>query len=137
VVSPSRQLPPWTAPILEVLGEVPGLKCAVVFGSVARGEARRDSDLDLAVSTTAPLDDNERFRLIERLAEVTGRPIDLIDLDEVGEPLLGEILKTGVRICGDTDTFARLVIKHLRELTDFMPYRRRMLEARRAKWTGT
>jgi len=131
-----RQLPPWTAPILEALRDVPGLKCAVVFGSVARGEARRDSDLDLAVSTVAPSGAEDRFKLIERLAEVSGRPIDLIDLDEVGEPLLGEILKTGVRIFGDTDTFARLVIRHLRELTDFMPYRRRMLEARRKKWLG-
>jgi predicted nucleotidyltransferase len=56
-----------------------GAREVYVFGSHARGEARVDSDVDLAVSGLPP----ERFfRALSRASDAAGRPIDLIDLDE-------------------------------------------------------
>jgi hypothetical protein len=66
------------APILASVGEAHGYTRLAAFGSVARGQARQDSDIDLIVQ--APADTSSfsfiRFqRLIER---VLGREIDLI-----------------------------------------------------------
>lgn len=129
--------PSVVASIREVLGRWPGLSAAVLFGSVGRGTARPASDLDLAVEAHPGLTPVERLELVEQLAAATGRPIDLVDLETVGQPLLGQILTTGVRLCGSPEAFADLIIRHLREQADFLPYRRRIQAARRLRWTGT
>lgn len=48
--------------------------------------------MDVAVLTTSPLDMERRIQLIADIASATGRPVDLIDLTTVCEPLLGQIL---------------------------------------------
>jgi len=64
-----------------------GLELAFVFGSVATGTARDDRDLDIAVQAPQPLSSSQKMALIGDLAEAMGRPVDLIDLRTVGEPL--------------------------------------------------
>lgn len=75
-----------------------GLELAFVFGSVARGTVRDGSDLDIAVRAAQPLSFSQKMTLIGDLAEAMGRPVDLIDLRTVGEPLLGQILSHGCRL---------------------------------------
>ncbi len=113
--------------IRRVLERHPCIRLAVQFGSLAKGGARSDSDLDLAVSADHLLNANEKMQLVAELAEATGRPVDLVDLATVGEPLLGQILKGGKRLLGEDDRFAALLLKHLFDEADFMPYRRRIL----------
>ncbi len=108
----------------------------MLFGSLAADRARHDSDLDLAVAAEQPLTAAERVGLIAELAEAIGRPVDLIDLHVVGEPLLGQILKRGRRILGSNGAYAELIKRHLFEEADFMPYRRRILAERRRAWIG-
>ena len=122
--------------ITEVLGRYPSVQLAILFGSCAKGTATATSDLDLAVLADAPLDADLRIRLIGDLAERLGRPVDLIDLHGVGEPLLGEILK-GRRILGSDTRYAQLVTRHLFDAADFLPYRERILAERRTRWTGS
>ncbi len=64
-----------------------------LFGSVARGEATEESDIDVVVQLE---DDILRSgfgyfgaigRLQERLAEITGRPVDVIS-EPIGRPRL-------------------------------------------------
>lgn len=119
------------AQTLEAQGDI---RLAIVFGSVASGSARPQSDLDIAVDTGKPLSSERRMALIDELARRTGRPVDLIDLQAVGEPLLGEIIANGTRIVGSRDAWARLVTYHLIEKADFLPLRERMLEERRKAW---
>lgn len=123
-------------PIEQVLKKHPHIRLALLFGSTAKGNARRDSDLDLAVDAGRPLTINEKMQLIADLSEATGRPIDLVDLYSVGEPLLGQIIVGGRRLLGSDARFAELLNKHLIEQADFMPYRRRILRERRLKWIG-
>ncbi len=122
--------------IRRVLERHPCIRLAVLFGSLAKGGARSDSDLDLAVSADRLLDANEKMQLVAELAEAMGRPVDLVDLSTVGEPLLGQILKGGKRLLGEDGRFAALLLKHLFDEADFMPYRRRILEERRKAWIG-
>lgn len=120
----------------DVLAKFPGLVLAIVFGSVAQGRARVDSDLDIAVARAKPLTADEKMEIISALAEQTGRTVDLIDLCTVTEPLLGQILRHGRRLLGSDGVYGNLIRKHLFERADFMPYRDRVLAERRAAWIG-
>jgi len=122
--------------IRQVLNRHPQILLAVLFGSLAKNTAGVESDLDLAVSADRPLEMNEKMQLIEELAYLTGRPVDLVDLSTVGEPLLGQIIVGGRRILGDDTRYALLLSKHLFNQADFMPYQRRILRDRRMAWIG-
>lgn len=122
--------------IVEVLGHFPRICLAVLFGSLALGRQRQDSDLDIAVSASRALTANEKVALIGALAERTGRPVDLIDLNAAAEPLLGQIVRHGRRILGGDTLYGNLIRRHLFEQADFMPYRSRLLAERRQAWIG-
>jgi predicted nucleotidyltransferase len=112
------------------------IRLAILFGSLAGGSATPDSDLDLAILMDGPLSAETKMELIGDLSQATGRPVDLIDLRVVGEPLLGQILKHGIRLLGLDGVYAHFLRRHLFEEADFMPYRRRILAERRQAWIG-
>lgn len=130
--TPLPQSPDTDSELLDVLTRFP----ALVFGSVARGRQRADSDLDIAVAAKHALTATEKMNIIAALAEQTGRPIDLIDLKVVAEPLLGQIVRHGRRLIGSDNAYGQLISRHLFEQADFMPYRNRVLAERRAAWIG-
>lgn len=122
----------------DALAGFPGLRLVLLFGSVGRDSATAESDIDLAVLAEEPLSSTERGEIIAHVAECTGRPVDLVDLAQAGEPLLGEVLRTGYPILTrDPHAKAELLRRHLFEATDFLPLRRRILAARRRAWTGS
>jgi predicted nucleotidyltransferase len=123
--------------IREVLNQLGGIRLAILFGSLATGRATAASDLDLAVLMDAPLSAATRMALIGDLSLAIGRPVDLIDLKTTGEPVLGQILKHGVRLFGSESDYAELIKRHLFDEADFTPYRRRILTERRRQWIGT
>ena len=120
----------------EALKRYGGVRLAILFGSRATGRATAHSDLDLAVQKSGLLAAADKIALIENLAQATGLPIDLIDLKLAGEPLLGQILKHGVRLLGSDEDYAALLTRHLFDAADFLPYRRRILAERRQAWIG-
>lgn len=122
--------------IRQILSPHGDIRLAMLFGSLAEGRATPQSDLDLAVLMDAPLAAETKMKLIGELSQATGRPVDLIDLRVAGEPLLGQILKHGVRLLGSDNDYAELIKRHLFEEADFMPYRRRILAERRRAWIG-
>jgi len=122
--------------LLDVLAHFPDVVLAVLFGSIALGRQRPDSDLDIAIAARQALTVTEKMALIEALAERTGRPVDLIDLKVVAEPLLGQIVRHGRRLLGSDNAYGQLISRHLFEQADFMPYRSRVLAERRAAWTA-
>lgn len=71
---------------------------AYVFGSVARGEARRDSDVDLAFLPLAACDSWEVLAARADLARIVGRDVDLVDLSRASTVMRAEILRTGQRL---------------------------------------
>jgi predicted nucleotidyltransferase len=122
--------------IKEVLTHFPQVCFAILFGSVALGRQQPESDLDIAIAANHPLLANEKMAIISALAERIGRPIDLIDLIVVGEPLLGQVVRHGRRILGSDKQYGELIRRHLFEQADFMPYRNRILAERRQAWIG-
>lgn len=122
--------------ILAALAIQPGIKLVILFGSLATGEGRVESDLDVAVDAGHRLTASEKIELISELAERTGRPIDLVDIRAIGEPLLGQILQHGKKLLGSDTDYANLIRKHLLDQADFLPYRNRILAERRQAWIG-
>jgi predicted nucleotidyltransferase len=120
--------------VRDALARCSNVSLAIIFGSVAAGRPRADSDLDIAVGADKPISMPERIAIIQTLAEVTGRPIDLIDLATVTEPLLGQILKHGRRVLGSDAAYGKLISRHLIDQADFMPLIDRMLAERRMAW---
>jgi len=70
------------AQVRGVLERFPALELALLFGSVATGRQRPDSDLDIAIAAKHRLTVDEKVDIIASLGEATGRPIDLVDLLE-------------------------------------------------------
>ena len=120
--------------IQATLAPHPEVRLAILFGSLATGHEHHDSDVDLAIDAGQPLEIKAKMSLMAQLAECTGRPVDLIDLQTVGEPLLGQILKHGKRLLGEDGLYAELIKRHVFDEADFMPYYRRILKERRNTW---
>lgn len=120
--------------IPELLKNWPEVEAAWLFGSVAKGTATEASDLDIAIYTHQPFSAEKHIELVEELALLTGRAVDLIDLKRAGEPLLGEILQKGTRLFGSEEIYAELLKRHIFDSADFLPYAERILAERREKW---
>lgn len=124
--------------LLKVVAGHPAVTLAILFGSLAEGADRFESDLDLAVAGTEPLDRKAQIRMVEDLAVAFGRPVDLVDLNCLHGPLLHRVLTQGQLIlCKDRTQYAELIQRMLAEEADVMPYYRRILAARRNAWIGT
>lgn len=122
--------------IQATLAQHPEVRLAILFGSMVSGDGHYDSDIDLAIDAGQPLEVKVKMSLMAEIAESTGRPVDLIDLQIVGEPLLGQILKHGKRLKGQDGIYAELIKRHLFDEADFMPYYRGILRERRNAWIG-
>jgi predicted nucleotidyltransferase len=83
-------------PIVEAIrGALQGYKnvrFAILFGSHARGTARADSDVDLAVAGS----DVDSLALAGDLSRTIGREVDVLELERTGYPLLNAIVRDGV-----------------------------------------
>lgn len=67
------------APILRTLAAERGYTRLAVFGSVARHQARPDSDIDLIVEAPAGTSSFDFIRFKQLIEQVLGRDVDLID----------------------------------------------------------
>ena len=66
-----------------------------VFGSMARGDDRPDSDVDILVAfqPDAPIGLIEYARLMEDLSELMGRKVDLVSKKYLKPLIRGEVLQ--------------------------------------------
>lgn len=81
------------------LGSRYGARHIRVFGSVARGEERPDSDVDFLVEFDRGYDlFTQRLPLARQLAELLGRPVDLVPEHELSRHLRDRILQEAVEL---------------------------------------
>jgi predicted nucleotidyltransferase len=105
-----------------------GAIAVYVFGSVARGDDRPGSDVDVAVLFDAappPELSAPTFALAGDLERVLGRPVDLVILNSAPADLVHRILRDG-EILLDRDRSRRLQFEVLKrnEYFDLEPVRR-------------
>lgn len=77
-----------------------------LFGSVAKGRERSDSDVDVAFLAKGSPDDLTRFQLRTELACLLNREVDLIDLRKASEVLKVQVIGSG-KIILVSDPIAR------------------------------
>jgi len=75
-----------------------GVKRAAVFGSVARGEARPDSDIDILVEIPLPYGLFEFIDIKQSLEDALGKKIDLVDYQGIKPRIKESILQNQVQI---------------------------------------
>lgn len=85
---------------------VPGLIALYRFGSQAKGIARPDSDVDLAILARVALSELRRFELAQELAIQLHRDVDLVDLRSAPTVMRMQALSTGTCLSA-TDEQAR------------------------------
>ncbi len=88
--------------ILHLLQQrLPGLLAVYAFGSRVKlggAQAQADSDLDLAVLVEGWADPLVLFDLMGELADVTGCPVDLLDLRAASTVMQHQVLTTGEQL---------------------------------------
>lgn len=114
-VAPLRSLvSPMDMLIRVVQEESTEVDAVIVFGSVARGEARADSDIDLAV--VAPETWNGRADLAAQVQARLGNSCDVLHLTPAQfkapfasrEPVIAEILRDGLVLVGKLPRHSRV-----------------------------
>jgi hypothetical protein len=60
-----------------------GIREAAIFGSVARGEAKKGSDLDLMIQMGPMLNLFEYIRMKQELETVVGTKVDLVNKNKI------------------------------------------------------
>ena len=88
-----------------------GAVYATLFGSVSRGTARRDSDIDVAVSFGKPMTSDLRMALTGLIAEVAGRSVDLVDLEKAEGLVLSQALGGTEILCNSVATRERMAVR--------------------------
>ena len=84
------------APVLRLLAGERGYGRLAVFGSVARGEARQDSDIDLIVDPPAGTSSFEFVRFKQLIEQVLGREVDLISYSGLAPTMDDDIRRDAV-----------------------------------------
>lgn len=100
--------------------EIPGLSAVYLFGSRSEGQARPDSDTDIAYLSAGPeMTSVDRFFLAQQLADILNTDVDLVDLRTASTILRFEIVGKGKRIFCLDETICDLF-----EITVFSMYQR-------------
>ena len=108
---------------------------AIAFGSIVTGGLRPDSDVDIAILTQQPLNTQRRQELICMLADITGRPVDLVNRRTAGVMVMRSLLKHGTRLgCKDRRAYESLRARILVGAPVFLPYYQRRFGERRKAW---
>jgi uncharacterized protein len=105
-----------------------GIACVYVYGSVARGQASGESDIDVAVlyaQGPPPTLDGLGLELGYTLEQLLGRPVDLVVLNRAPLDLIHHVLRDGVLVY-DCDPSARIrfEVQARSAYFDLLPYLR-------------
>lgn len=75
-----------------------GVGSLSVFGSVAHGKAKHDSDIDLLVEFSRPVGLFEFVRVRRHLEGILGNEVDLVTPDALRESMRKQILEEAIRV---------------------------------------
>lgn len=119
-----------TSPVIEAVRRAlhprNEVRLALVFGSEARGTAAVGSDVDVAVDAPGV----DRLTLARDLSLATGREVDVVDLADVGYPLLTALVRDGMVVAEHVPGAAARWRTHaLIDLENDRPWYERMRDA--------
>jgi predicted nucleotidyltransferase len=112
----------------EVLERFPEVRLAAAFGSVARGDDRSGSDVDMALLLSPDVPE-VRKRLEAELRRATGREIDFVYLDTAPPLLRFEVARDGALLVGLRDDWVDFRTRAMIDWWDWEPTARMIEEA--------
>jgi len=93
-----------------------------LFGSAAKENMRADSDIDLGFLSENKLDAYEVFMIAQELADLLGREVDLVDLNQASTVFQVQVISKGKVIYSANETrrklFELLVLKKYTRLNE-------------------
>jgi predicted nucleotidyltransferase len=114
------------------------VRVAYLFGSRARGAARADSDLDLAVRVRRADAAGRAALILDLIAALTdalgalGERLDILDLDRAGSEVAFQVIREGrCVLCRDRAERVALEARIARRYDDERPYRALFVAAAR------
>ena len=124
----------------EHAASLPDVTLLVLFGSTARGQAWRGSDVDLGL-LLKPVSRPERLHVEAELARAAAREVDFIDLSEAPPLLRFEIARDGIVLLErEEGLWTRFKAKAMVDWWDWAPIARRinrtMIQHLREKVSG-
>lgn len=102
--------------------EVEGIAAAYLFGSVARGTARPDSDVDVGVLYSGePPRGLDAFRLEGEIESLLGLPVQVVTLDTAPPDLVHRVLCGKLLVDHDPSRRVRFTVQAENEFFDIQP----------------
>jgi predicted nucleotidyltransferase len=118
------------AALRDALASHADVRAAYLFGSQVKGNARRDSDIDVGVLYRSPQPVGTTARLEAALTQASSEKVDLVDVGRATAFLALEIVR-GERIFTrdptDTDRFELYVLRRAGDLLPFERQRQALL----------
>ncbi len=88
----------------------------ILFGSLAKGYARANSDIDIAYLSDMELDEYEIFMIAQELANRIGSDVDLVDLKKASTVFRAQVVGSGkVIYCNDEQRKSNFQIHALKD----------------------
>jgi uncharacterized protein len=120
-----RRFAPAPPPNLErlktTLEAEPTVLFALVFGSFARGEARPDSDLDVAVLFSSPPEGLDVLDWLNRLSDAAEREVDLVVLNRASPLLRHQVMMHRIRLMvRDEEAYIRFRERTMRDYDEYL-----------------
>ena len=101
---------------------------AILMGSFAKGTARKDSDVDVALLFSSPPDFMEILDYKHRLSVLLKKEVDLVVLNTAGPVIKKQALKTGIVLLSRDNAYEDFFVRTLNEYDDLKYYRREIEE---------
>jgi predicted nucleotidyltransferase len=119
------------ASLAEALAPERDVRSAWLFGSVAAGRARKDSDVDVGVWMDGPCGMSRLSQLTDALQDRTGLAVEVVLLDRATPPL-ARAATNGIRLlCRDERAEIEWVLAKWREAEDWDQFLFSFLQERR------
>jgi len=103
------------------------IRLAFLMGSFAKGTARPDSDVDVAVLFGRPFGPEDVLELKGRLEKLLERDVDIVVLDRAGPVIRMQALKTGILLASEKGAYEEFFTATVNEYDD-LKYNRREIE---------
>jgi predicted nucleotidyltransferase len=97
-VKNSPQHLPTASLVAQLQNAFPNLLAVYIFGSFSKGEAHKQSDVDLAVLLAGQSDPLNLWSVSQEAATMINRDVDLIDLRQASTVMQYQIITTGQRL---------------------------------------
>jgi len=123
--------------IEEILNDYPEITIAILFGSTATGQAKKESDIDIAIATENALGVQKMVDIQLALSHILQKEVDLLDIHTLNGIILREIFKNGrIIIKKDTSLYPKLLRKLWYQHEDMLPNIRHIIKTQAKRFAN-